>query len=133
MRVAESIVIFRPIRQVGWFNASAAERSTGRRQDQPPHLGGLAAVQALMNRVVLAVHRENRDAVSHRSLGDEAAGHDEHFLVGERDRLALFDRREHGLQRLGPARGAQHEVDVGLRRNSHEAVASGTRDRRAAD
>ena len=39
------------------------------------------------------------DAAAPRRLGDDAAGHDQDFLVRERDRLAALDRREHRLER----------------------------------
>ena len=67
-------MIFGPICQVGCFSASAAvtsasvgersaaERSARRGQDQAPHLAGVAAVQALVDRVVLAVDRQHRHA-----------------------------------------------------------------------
>ena len=99
--VAESMVIFRPIRHVGCCSASAAVTSASSDADRPRNgppdavrmsrriSRRLAAVQALMNGVVLAVDRQDRDAASPaRRFGHDAAGHDEHFLVGERDRLA---------------------------------------------
>ena len=135
--VAESIVILRPIRQVGCFSASSAvtsassagrapaKRSAGRGQDETPDLRRRAAVQALVDRVVLAVDRQDRDAFARRRVGDDAAGHDEHFLVRERDRLAVLDGGEHRLEAVGAARRAQHEIDVRVRRDRDQAVASG--------
>ena len=41
-----------------------------------------------MNGVVLAVDRQDRDALAACGIRDEPAGHHEHFLVGQRDRLA---------------------------------------------
>ena len=139
--VAESIVILRPILHVGCFSASsaetadefgrgpAAERSARRGQHQAADFAARAAVQALMNRVVLAVDRQDRDALARRGLGDDAAGHHQDFLVGERDRLAVLDRREDRFERLGAARGAQHEVHVRMRRDGDEAVAAGAGNR----
>ena len=46
---------------------------------------------------------------------DQLAGHHQHFLVGERDRLAGVDRRQHRLERGGARRRAQDDVDVGVR------------------
>ena len=134
--VAESIVIFGPICQVGCFSASfgghlvetrrrpAAEGPARRREDQAPQLARPAAVQALVDGVVLAVDRQNRDAAAARRVHDETAGHHQHFLVGEANRLAGVDRREHGLERGRARRRAQHDIDVGMRRDGDEPVAA---------
>ena len=73
--VAESIVILRPIRHVGCCSASAAVTPVSsdavRPRNGPPDAvrmsrrisDGVAAVQALVNRVVLAVDRQDRHAV----------------------------------------------------------------------
>ena len=52
-----------------------------------------------MDGVVLAVHRQDRDAAAPRGVHHQRAGHHEHFLVRERDGLAGVDRGEHGLER----------------------------------
>ena len=41
--------------------------------------------------------------------------------------LPRLDRRQHGLERRGPGRGAQHEVDVRVRRHADEALGPGAR------
>ena len=69
-------------------------------------------MKTLMNGVVLAVDRKDCDAVPRRGFGDDAAGHDEDFLVGKRDRLPQLDRGENRLQRLRAARRAQHHIRV---------------------
>ena len=102
---------------------AVAERSARRRQDQPPDLAAVAAVQALVNRVVLAVDRQDGDAAPARGGDDQRAGHHEHFLVRERDGLAALDRRQHRLEAGGAGRGAEHDVDVGMRGDRNEAVA----------
>ena len=43
----------------------------------------------------------------------------------------MLDRREDRLEPVGAARGAQHEIDVGMRGDGDEAVAAGARDRHA--
>ena len=70
IRVAESIVILGPMRQVGWASASSrvtcaklsrgpvAERPARRGEDQPLHVLRPAAVEALVQRAVLAVDRQ---------------------------------------------------------------------------
>ena len=82
----------------------SAEGPAGGREDEATDLAGGAAVQALMDRVVLAVDGQDRHPVPARGLHHESAGHDQYFLVRERDCLAARDRREHRLER-GRARG----------------------------
>ena len=65
-----------------------------------------------------------------RRLHHQRAGHDEDFLVGERDRLAGLDRREHGVERRRAGRGEEHDVGVGMRGDGDQAL--GARPRRAA-
>ena len=141
--VAESIVILRPICHVGCCSACSgvtrsscvarevAKRSARRGENQPPDLAPVTAVQALVDGVVLAVDRENRHAAAARGLRHQRARHDQHFLVGERDRLARFDRREHGLEASGPGRRADHDVDVGMRRHRHQTFGAAGHRRRA--
>ena len=78
--VAESMVILRPIRHVGCFSASSAETAASsdavRPRNGPPDAVSTRrrtslrgpAVQALMNGVVLAVDRQDRDAFAARRL-----------------------------------------------------------------
>ena len=120
-------MIFGPICHVGCFSASAAVTFASALSDRPRNgppeavrisrrsspLG--AAVQALMDRVVLAVDGQHRDALLARRVHHEAAGHHQHFLVGQRDGLARLDRAEHGVERRGAGRRAQDDVDVGMR------------------
>jgi hypothetical protein len=84
-----------------------------------------------MDRVVLAVHRHNRDAGAPSGFSDDAAGHYQDFLVGEGDRLAVSNSCEHGLQPVGPRRGAEHELDPGMGRYLHQALAAAADMRRA--
>src|SRR6185503_16840125 len=42
--------------------------------------------------------------------------------VGERDCLPVPDRREHGIETVRPGRGAEHELDVRMRRDLYETV-----------
>jgi hypothetical protein len=69
------------------------------------------------------------DAAPGRRVHHEAARHDEDFLVRERDGLAALDCREHGLERFGPGRRTEHEIDVGVRGHGGEPVAPGARQR----
>ena len=49
-----------------------------------------------------------------RRVDHQRAGHDEHFLVRERQRLAGVNRRERRLEAGRARRGAEHDVDVGM-------------------
>ena len=129
------MVIFGPICQVGCRSASAgvtASSSSARSpRNGPPDAvrisrrisDAVAAVQALVDGVVLAVDRQHRDAAPARGLHDQRAGHDEDFLVGERDRLAGLDRGQHGVERRRARRGEQHDVGVGMRRDREQSLA----------
>ena len=86
-----------------------------------------------MDGVVLAVDRQDGDAVARRRLGDDAARHDEDFLVGERDRLAQLDRRQHRFERFGSTRRAQHDFGIRVGSNRDQTVAPGWRNRDAAE
>src|SRR2546426_682841 len=66
---------------------------------------------------------------SPRGLRDDGAGHDEDLLVGQRDRFSALDGREHGLERVRTRRGAQDKIDVRVRRDRDQTVASGAGDR----
>ena len=124
-------ILRRDARQLG--RRTSAERSSRRGQDEPSDLRPGAPVQALVDRVVLAVDRQNGDATAAGGLGDDAASHHEHFLVRKRDGLAVLDGRDHRFEPLGPRGGAQHEVDVGMRGDRDEAVTAGTAERHVAD
>ena len=66
-----------------------------------------------------------------RGLRHERARHDEHFLVGEGDRLAGVDRGEHGLEAGGAGRRADDDVGVGMGRDGDQTIgATGQRCRR---
>ena len=77
-----------------------------------------------MNRVVLAVDRQDRDTLPGSRLSDDAAGHDEDFLVGERNGFAMLDRGQRRLEPIGARRGAEHDVDVGIGRDRHQPLAA---------
>ena len=62
-----------------------------------------------------------------RGVHHERAGHDENFLVGERDRLSGVDRGEHGIERRCAGRREQHDVDVGMRGDRNQPLGSAER------
>jgi len=93
MRVAESIVIFRPMVQVGWARASAGvTRSKVSRarvrngppeavSNQAPDLVRAPAVQALVQRAVLAVDGQQLAAAGAGLTHHQLARHDQRLLV----------------------------------------------------
>ena len=91
-----------------------AERPARRGQDDAPDFFGAPAVQALMNRVVLAVDGKNGHAPCARRGSDERAGHHEHFLIRERDGLAGVDGGKNSLERVSARRSADDDIDVGM-------------------
>ncbi len=113
--VAESIVIFAPIDQVGCASASlgrdvgelvaraAAERAAARRQDDALRL---AERRALEERRVLAVDRDQEPAAALAGGERELAGGDEALLVRERERDAVLERphRRGQARRSRPSR-----------------------------
>ena len=111
----------------------ARERAASSERNGPPDavrislrdLLGAPAVEALMDRVVLAVDGQDRDAAPMCRVHHQRAGHHEHFLVRERDRLAGVDRREHRFEARRARRSAEHDVDVRVRRDLHEAARPG--------
>ena len=119
-------MIFGPIDQVGWASASAtrdvlelgaraaAERPAGGGEDDRLDRLGCAPLEALEDRGVLAVDREQQAAPAALRGDRELAGRDEALLVRERERDAALERPE----RRPDAGEADDRVedDVGLAR-----------------
>ena len=106
-----------------------AKRSARGGENQSSNLALVSPVQALVDGVVLAVHGKNRHVVPAGRRRHQRTGHHQHFLVGERDRLAGRDRREHGLEARGPGGGADHDVHGWMRGHRHQTFgATGHRD-----
>src|SRR5579871_4372799 len=123
--VAESTEILRPMTQRGWAQASsavtAARRSLGTRRNGPPEAvsrirrtpaARTPGRQALEDRVVLAVDRQELRAAGRHRLEQQAPGHDQRLLVGEQHALAGPGGRE----RRGEPRAADD-------RRHHDACA----------
>ena len=120
--VAESIVIFAPMFQVGCASASAgvtsrelvsraaAERPTARGEDDRLRLAGEGALE---ERRVLTVDRDQRSAPALTRREREVARSDEALLVGERERDAVLER-PHRPGQAGKAEGRVQD-DVRLR------------------
>ena len=137
--VAESIVILRPICQVGCRSASSGRAVVKRRAD---HVAKRPARGGENERLISSPERGRAGTGEWRCarcppaaratprctrrLHHHLARHDQHFLVGERNGLARIDRGQHGLERRGAGRGAQHDVDVGMRGDLDRAHAAPT-------
>ena len=104
--VAESIVIFGPIRQVGMGERllrghvrelvarAAAERPAGRGEDEACDASPVTSLEALVERRVLAVDRQEQASPTLLRGEGELAGGDEALLVRERERDAVLERPE---------------------------------------
>ena len=124
--VAESIVTFGPMFQVGCASASAgvieANVSSGRRRKGPPLAVstsrstdvGILAAKALPERGVLAVDRDDAGAGRGGAGFDELAGHDQDFLGGGCDRGSRVDRGKRWADR--GSTGDRDADDVGIHR-----------------
>ena len=105
--------------QFGWATAclrrdgahllegSLAERAAARRQDDPFDRLGAVEIEALPDRIVLAVDRQQGGAATGDLLHDEPAGADQHLLVGEGDDGPAPDRGQ-GRRQPGGADDARH-------------------------
>ena len=105
IRVAESIVIFGPICQVGCLRACSGVTSSSSRRvlprNGPPEevritrrtSRGSPGAEALEDRRVLAVDRQQRRLPLAGQLGDQRAADDQRLLVRQGDRLARLQRR----------------------------------------
>ena len=88
--------------------ASAEERAARAGQNQPRDLAAVAAaLQALENGGMFAVHRQDLRAVRLRRRHDQLAGTHQRFLVGQRNAFFLLD----GLQRRAQTHAAHHGGD----------------------
>ena len=123
--VAESIVIFGPIFQVGWARASsiviASNVSRGRVRNGPPDAVRTSrstsewtpAAERLVEGAVLRVDGEDRRAGGGGGRHHRLARDDEDFLVREGERLAELHRL---VRRRKPGRAddaAEDDVDLG--------------------
>ena len=135
--VAESIVILAPIFQVGCWSASStvtvassrlgrlAERAAGGREQDAVHVAAVVADQALEDRAVLGVDRQQRDAARPRGRGHEAARHHQRLLVGERHGAPGLDGG-HRRQQAGAAdERRDHDVGVDVAGQRHQPVGAG--------
>ena len=109
-RVRERIVR-RDIREL--VARAAAERAAGRGQHQRVDGFGRAALEALEDGRVLAVHREQSAAAAAVRRGRQVAGGDEALLVGKCQINSMLERPERGVDAGEPDDGVEHHVRLG--------------------
>ena len=102
-----------------------AERPAGRGENEPPHRLRRAALEALKNRRVLAVHRQHADAVFAGLSHHDFTGHHENFLRRHGDVLAGADRGQGRLQPGGADDGDQHDVGAWQRGQLDQSLVAG--------
>jgi hypothetical protein len=105
-----------------------AERPAGCGQDDLGDLGGIAAIENLEDRVVLAVDRQDAHAPRYRGGSEQGAGADQRLLVRKRHRAGT-GQGGHGRRETGGAddRG-QDDVGRTRCRLDHRGVTGGRLD-----
>jgi len=93
---------------------SAQERASGGRKPDAFDLVHATAAKALVDRIVLAVDGQQGLGLTAGFGGDELAGDDQAFLIGQSHRFAGFDRFVGGFESGDADDGADHEIDIGL-------------------
>ena len=91
--------------------------SARRREHDPLHLGVTAAAKGLMHGVVLGVDGKDFAAVLRRGARHDVAGGDEHFLVGDTDAFARFERRVNRRNAGGSDDGGDDRIRTRQRRD----------------
>ena len=135
--VAESIVIFPPIAQVGCAQRlldghvrqvgrrAAAEGAAGRREREPVDGARPLAGDQLVQRGVLGVDRDQLRAGGLRQGHHQLAAHDERLLVGQRDVDPLGERDDRRTEAGRPDDRVEHEVGAGLGDEPHQPLGPG--------
>ena len=108
LRVAQSLV-HGDLREL--FAGQVAEGAAAARDDQPPY-GRPFARETLKDGRVFGVYRQNRRPPFGRQPHDPFAGHDERFLVGQRQFLARAERRDGGCEAGVAHQRVDHDFGV---------------------
>ena len=100
------------------------KRTTRSGQDDALERGAAASLEALENRVVLAIDRQQAyPALAHRG-GHHFARYNQNFLIGECDVLAGGDRRERGSESERADQRRNHDCGVRMSRHGDRALPS---------
>lgn len=79
-----------------------------------PVCADAAAAETLVDGIVLAIDGQERLALAAGFGGDEFAGHNQTFLIGQADGFASFDGLESGFEAGDADDGADDEIDIGM-------------------
>ena len=85
-----------------------AEWSSRAGENEPPHAFCIAAFEALKNRAVLAIHRQNAHTLPSGRVHDDLSGHDQDFFARHGDVFSRFDGGQGGAQAGGSDDGHEH-------------------------
>src|SRR6266404_1390770 len=97
------------------------KRTAGSGEPKPPNGTGGFAIEALKNGGVLAIHRQNADALLAGFAHDQRAGHHQDFFGSDSDVFAGADRSQRRLQ-AGSADDRNHDnVGAGESGQLHQA------------
>ena len=102
----------------------AQKRAARRGQNDALERGAAASFQALENRVMLAIDRQQAYAAFAHRGRHHLARNNQHFLVGERDILARRDRGQGGTESERADQGRNHDRGRRMSRHGDGAFAS---------
>ena len=134
--VAESMVFFVPIRQVGWARAAARSArsiaSRGVRQNGPPEavstiaatLDRLLSRQALKDRAMLAIYRQQARAATTRRFDEQRAGRNDELFVCNGNVDPALGGRKDGLERYRSVGRGQYDLRIALDCNPTQPIRS---------
>ena len=91
-------------------------------ENETPHAFNIAALEALKNRAVLAIHRQHAHTLPAGRVHHNLAGHDQDFLARNRDVFSGFDGGKRGVEASGSYNRNEHQISLGHRREFHEAI-----------
>src|ERR1700722_11900689 len=102
-------------------NRSFSKWAAGSGKHKPLYFAILAGSQTLVDRVVLAVNREEGYFISLHCGHDLSPSHLKDLFIGESDLLAAFDCFVCGRQTHYPHRGRHYKFGVGMSGNALDA------------
>ena len=134
IKVAESMVTFGPMSQVGWARASAtdtwascsdragAKRPAAGREHHPPDLLAPARLHGLEDGAVFAIDGQNPGLLLRGQPHDQRPGHHQAFLVGQGHGLAGLQGGPSALQAGASDDRRKHRVDLRVGHHAGDAL-----------
>ncbi len=135
--VAESMVIFGPMSQVGWASASStvtcrscserpgAERPAAGGEHHAGDLFAPAALHRLEQGAVFAIDRQKLARRIREHFADERPAHHQRFFVGQRHGLPRFERRQHAAESRAADDAGEHDINMFTPHRLQQAVGAG--------